>query len=67
MDKEPEILTTDEAAELLRLSPYAVRDMARKKSLPAIKIGKGWRFHRQGLLDWVKEGKAETDPEQEQG
>jgi len=54
MDKEHDILTTDEAAELLRLSPYAVRDMARKGSLPARKVGKGWRFYKPDLVAWVR-------------
>jgi len=54
MDKEPEILTTEEAAELLRLSPYAVRDMARKGLLPARKVGKGWRFYKRDLVAWVR-------------
>jgi len=55
MDEKPEILTTDEAAEFLRLSPYAVRDMARKGLLPARKVGKGWRFYKPDLVAWVRQ------------
>jgi len=54
MHKEPEILTTDEAAEMLRLSPYAVRDMARKGLIPSRKVGKGWRFYKPDLLAWIR-------------
>jgi excisionase family DNA binding protein len=35
------VLTTDEAAEFLKLTPYTVRDYARRGILPARKVGKG--------------------------
>ena len=50
MDKEPEVLTTLEAAEFLRLSPYAVRDLARRRVLPGREVGRGWVFI--GLIWW---------------
>lgn len=58
MDPGQDILTTEEAAELLRLSPYAVRDMARRGLLPARKVGKGWRFYKPDLVSWVRGGQA---------
>jgi excisionase family DNA binding protein len=57
MAKEPEILTRDEAAELLRLSAYAVRDMARKGILPARKVGRGWRFYKPDVVEWLRTGR----------
>ena len=38
------VLTTEEAAEFLKLTPFTVRDYARRRILPARKVGKGWRF-----------------------
>ncbi|MBZ5529704.1 MAG: helix-turn-helix domain-containing protein [Acidobacteriia bacterium] len=52
-----EVLTTNEAAELLRLSLYTIRDMARRGVLPARKVGREWRFPRNTLMKWI-EGEA---------
>ena len=52
--KDKEILTTDEAAEFLSLSPVTVRIYARRGILPARKAGKGWRFYKPDLVDWVR-------------
>jgi excisionase family DNA binding protein len=51
---EYEVLTTDEAAEFLRLSPYAVRDLARRKVLPGRKVGRDWRFYKPDLVAWLR-------------
>lgn len=48
-----EILTADEAAQLLRVSVKTVLKLARDGRLPAQKVGRAWRFHRTQLLDWV--------------
>lgn len=50
----PEVLTVEEAAVLLRLSAYTVRELARKGKLPARKIGGEWRFSRKALLELVE-------------
>jgi excisionase family DNA binding protein len=62
MEKEPEVLTSTEAAEFLRLSPYGVRDLARRGILPGRKVGRDWRFLRTELVAWLKEG--EHHPEE---
>jgi excisionase family DNA binding protein len=55
-----EVLTVVEAAELLSLSPYTVREMARRGEIPAKKVGKEWRFLRQALLDWIRPHESKT-------
>jgi excisionase family DNA binding protein len=49
-----EILTVEEAARLLRLSPYTVRKLARQGRLPGRKVGRGWRFRKDLLLAWLE-------------
>jgi excisionase family DNA binding protein len=49
----PEVLTLTEAAEYLRVSESDVLDLATKHELPGRKIGQQWRFHRQGLAEWL--------------
>ena len=49
----PEVLTLAEAAEYLRVSEADVVNLARKHELPGRKIGEQWRFHKQGLVNWL--------------
>ncbi|MGQ9689384.1 MAG: helix-turn-helix domain-containing protein [Desulfobaccales bacterium] len=53
---EHEVLTVAEAAEFLRLTPYAVRRLARRGVLPGRKLGKEWRFYRPDLVAWLRGG-----------
>jgi len=52
--KDHPVLTVEEAAELLRLSAYTVRELARTGKIPARKVGKEWRFSREGLMRWLE-------------
>lgn len=47
------LITPEEAASLLRLSVYTVEDYARKGVIPAIKVGKAWRFSEKELTAWL--------------
>jgi len=38
--------TVDDVARYLRLEPETVRAMARRGDIPAVKIGRVWRFRR---------------------
>ncbi|HHW26665.1 MAG TPA: helix-turn-helix domain-containing protein [Firmicutes bacterium] len=44
------LLTPDEAASLLRVSVYTIKEYARKGIVPAIKVGGIWRFPESGLV-----------------
>lgn len=46
-------LTPEQAAEMLNLSAYTIREYARKGVMPAHKIGRTWRFSRADLEAWV--------------
>jgi excisionase family DNA binding protein len=48
-----EVLTADEAAELLRVGVDVVLAMAEAGEVPARRLGEEWRFRREGLLDWL--------------
>jgi excisionase family DNA binding protein len=41
--------TVEDVAQYLKLEPETVRAMARTGKLPAIKIGKVWRFKKSAL------------------
>lgn len=46
---EGDILTVDDVAQLLRLRPSTVAEMARRGSLPSFKLGRHVRFHREDI------------------
>jgi excisionase family DNA binding protein len=43
--------TVEEVAGYLKLQPETIRGMARRGELPAIKIGKVWRFRKSAIKD----------------
>lgn len=47
------LLTVDELAELLRLQPETVRQMARDRRIPGRKIGHVWRFDSTEIDNWL--------------
>lgn len=48
-------LTTEEVAEIFRVSPYTVLRWVREGKLGAIKIGKGYRFTEDNILKFIRE------------
>lgn len=57
MTEEHEVLTTQEAASLLRVSTKTVLTLAREGSLPGEKVGRAWRFLRSDVLAVVRGGR----------
>ena len=48
-----EILTLEEVAHYLRLKPQTIYRWAQERRIPAVKLGKEWRF-RKSILDlWL--------------
>lgn len=41
--------TVEDVAAYLKLQPETIRSMARRGELPAIKLGKVWRFQRNAI------------------
>jgi len=52
---EHEILTLEEVANYLRLKPQTIYKWAQEKRIPAVKLGKEWRFRRSILDRWLDE------------
>jgi excisionase family DNA binding protein len=51
---EPEVMSLEEAAALLRVPPEAVKELAETQRIPARRVGEAWRFSRPALLEWLK-------------
>lgn len=54
--EKPEVLTLEQAAELLQVEPAQAEELAAAGELPGRKIGDDWRFSRTALLQWLGGG-----------
>ena len=48
------LLDVAEAAMLLRMHPRTLRAKARKRIIPAIQVGRRWRFRASALNSWLE-------------
>jgi excisionase family DNA binding protein len=48
-----DILTVEEAANLLKIPRSSVYKLAQTGKIPAQKVGRHWRFYRPTLLRWI--------------
>jgi len=49
------LMTIKEVADYLRLSKVTVYKMTRQGKIPALKIGKQWRYNKSEIDTWVKQ------------
>jgi excisionase family DNA binding protein len=50
------LLDSHQAAHLLGVHPKTLQQMARRGQVPAIRVGKFWRFRGSALDTWIKSG-----------
>ena len=47
------IMTVAEVAKYLSLHPFTIYRMARNGKIPAFRVGRDWRFHRDAIHKWM--------------
>lgn len=52
-EPDHEILTLEEVAHYLRLKPQTIYKWAQERRIPAVKLGKEWRFRKSILDRWL--------------
>lgn len=57
------LLTVDQAAEYLQISPWVMRKWLREKKVPAFKIGKEWRIEEKDLEEFIRRAKQKYLPD----
>jgi excisionase family DNA binding protein len=57
-----QILTVEQAAAKLQMSPKIVREYLRLGKMPGRKIGRAWRVVETDLDNWVSTGQSEPQP-----
>lgn len=57
-EPQREILTVDEAAQLLGVSLKTFQKVLREGEVPGRKIGREWKFSRRALIAWVGDSRS---------
>jgi excisionase family DNA binding protein len=52
---DSEIMTLEEVAEYLKLTPQTIYTWAQEKRIPAAKLGKEWRFKKSIIDEWFNQ------------
>lgn len=60
MAKSDAVMTIEELSKYLKISRSTLYKLAQEGKLPAQKVGRHWRFHREAVDDWLKH-KAEPN------
>jgi excisionase family DNA binding protein len=47
------LLTSQEASRILRIHPKVLERMAKRGEVPALKVGKFWRYRATALDAWI--------------
>jgi excisionase family DNA binding protein len=56
----PLMMTAREIAKYLKLHEMTVRKYAAQGKIPATRIGRVWRFNKDAIDKWIKDGTAPT-------
>lgn len=51
---ETEIMTTSEVAQYLRLAEATIYKLAQAGEIPAVKVGRTWRFKKDLIDEWFR-------------
>ncbi len=49
-----DLIDVDETAELLGIHSKTVRRFAKQNKIPALKVGRAWRFSRKRIYEWIE-------------
>jgi excisionase family DNA binding protein len=47
------LLDAEQVSKLLGISAYKVREMARNREIPAVHLGRLWKFRESSLIAWI--------------
>lgn len=56
--KNLHLLTAEQVSELFNVKVRQVNELARQGRLPAVKVGRLWRFPEDSLRGWIEENQT---------
>jgi excisionase family DNA binding protein len=58
--KEKEIMTVKQVAEYLQMDEHTIYKLSRSGKIPALKIAGQWRYKKEVIDKWIKDGSLEN-------
>jgi len=58
----PDIMTTKELAEYLKLHQITICKFAVEGKISAVRVGRVWRFDKEAIDKWIGEGQSKSVP-----
>ena len=55
MAKSDAVMTIKESSVYLKISRSTLYNLAQEGNLPAQKVGRHWRFHKEAVDQWLKQ------------
>lgn len=59
-EKEIEIMTVKQVAEYLQMDEHTIYKLSRSGKIPAFKIAGQWRYKKEVIDKWIKDGSLEN-------
>ena len=62
MEKAYDVFNIDELADYLKIPKSTLYKLVREGKIPAQKVGRHWRFHKEAIVDWLANRKESVKP-----
>ena len=62
MEKADDVFNIDELASYLKIHKSTLYKLVREGKIPAQKVGRHWRFHKEAIVRWLGNQKESVRP-----
>jgi len=62
MEKAYDVFNIDELSDYLKIPKSTLYKLVRQGKIPAQKVGRHWRFHKEAIVDWLSNRKESVKP-----
>lgn len=62
MEQANDVFNIDELADYLKIPKSTLYKLVREGKIPAQKVGRHWRFHKEAINRWLSNRQGSTKP-----
>ncbi|MDP2646232.1 MAG: helix-turn-helix domain-containing protein [Desulfobacterales bacterium] len=62
MEKADDVFNIDELADYLKIPKSTLYKLVREGKIPAQKVGRHWRFHKESIVRWLGNRQESVKP-----